>query len=72
VFVADYGQWDERAEFGSINISNTSLNENRELGVVLDAFGPRNQQVLDTLDSVITGDFNNGETYVATTDPSCG
>jgi phosphatidylserine/phosphatidylglycerophosphate/cardiolipin synthase-like enzyme len=72
VFVADYGNWDERAEVGSINISNTSLNENRELGVVLDAFGPRNQQVLDTLDSVITGDFANGQTYTATTDPSCG
>lgn len=71
VFVADYGQWDERAEVGSINISNTSLNENRELGVILDAFGPRNQQVLDTLDSVITGDFNDGQTYAATTDPSC-
>jgi phosphatidylserine/phosphatidylglycerophosphate/cardiolipin synthase-like enzyme len=71
VFVADYGQWDERAEVGSINISDTSLNQNRELGVILDAFGPRNQQVLDTLDSVITGDFNSGQTYVATTDPSC-
>lgn len=71
VFVADYGQFDERAEFGSINISNTSLNENRELGVVLDAFGPRNQQVIDTLDSVITGDFAGGQTYAATTDPTC-
>lgn len=71
VFVADYGQFDERAEFGSINISNTSLNENRELGVVLDAFGPRNQQVLDTLDSVISGDFAGGQTYTATTDPTC-
>lgn len=72
VFVADYGNWDERAEVGSINISDTSLNQNRELGVVLDAFGPRNQQVLDTLDGVITGDFANGQTYTATTDPSCG
>jgi phosphatidylserine/phosphatidylglycerophosphate/cardiolipin synthase-like enzyme len=71
VLVADYGLWDERAEVGSINISNTSLNENRELGVILDAFGPRNQQVLDTLHDVITGDFGNGQTYVATTDPSC-
>ena len=72
VILADYGLWDERVELGSINISNTSLNQNRELGVVLDAFGPRNQQVLDTLQSVITGDFAGGQTYVATTDPNCG
>jgi len=71
VFVADYGMLDERAEVGSINISDTSLNDNRELGVVLDAFGPRNAQVIGTLESVIGGDFAGGRTYTATTDPSC-
>lgn len=70
-FVADYGLWDERIEVGSINISDTSLNENRELGVVLDAFGPRNIQVIATLDQVISGDFAAGQTYTATTDPGC-
>jgi cardiolipin synthase A/B len=71
VILADYGRPDERVEFGSINISNTSLTENRELGVVLDAFGPHNQQVINTLQTVITGDFAGGQTYTATTDPSC-
>ena len=71
VVLADYGRPDERVEFGSINISNTSLTENRELGVVLDAFGPHNQQVINTLQTVITGDFAGGQTYPATTDPSC-
>jgi phosphatidylserine/phosphatidylglycerophosphate/cardiolipin synthase-like enzyme len=70
-FVADYGLWDERIEVGSINISDTSLNQNRELGVVLDAFGPRNLQVIGTLEHVISGDFAGGQTYTATTDPSC-
>ena len=71
VILADYGQWDERVEFGSINISDTSLNQNRELGIVLDAFGPGNQKVIDTLQTVISGDFAGGQTYTATTDPSC-
>lgn len=71
VILADYGRPDERVEFGSINISNTSLTENRELGVVLDAFGPHNQQVINTLQTVITGDFAGGQPYTATTDPSC-
>lgn len=71
VFVADYGLPDERVELGSINISNTSLNENRELGIVLDAYGPQNIRVIDTLHNVITGDFAGGQTYTATTDPTC-
>ena len=70
-FVADYGLRDERIEVGSINISNTSLTQNRELGVVLDAYGPHNRTVIDTLQNVITSDFAGGRTYTATTDPTC-
>jgi cardiolipin synthase A/B len=71
VFVADYGLWDERVEFGSINISSTSLTQNRELGIVLDAYGPHNRTVINTLQNVIAGDFAGGRTYTATTDPTC-
>ncbi len=56
VVLADYGSKNERAFIGSENFSNTSLNENRELGLITST-----PSVLSGIVSVFGRDFANGK-----------
>lgn len=67
--VADYGSWDQRVEVGSINISTTSLTQNRELGILLDGRDAATRASVDRLDSVISADFAAATPYTYV-DPS--
>jgi phosphatidylserine/phosphatidylglycerophosphate/cardiolipin synthase-like enzyme len=53
--VADYGLASATVEAGSMNITSNSLNNNRELGVILTDTG-----VLDTIETQFTSDYTNG------------
>jgi cardiolipin synthase A/B len=55
VIEADYGESDARVFIGSENFSNTSLTENRELGLII-----RNQTIMSSIASTFASDFKNG------------
>jgi cardiolipin synthase A/B len=52
---ADYGKSDAKVFIGSENFSNTSLNENRELGLIIS-----NQAIMSSIASTFASDFKNG------------
>jgi len=56
VVLADYGTKNARVFIGSENFSNTSLNENRELGLII-----RTPSVMSGIVSVFGKDFANGK-----------
>jgi cardiolipin synthase A/B len=62
--VADYGSLDERFFVGSENWSDTSLNENRELGIILPGWA--NQADVNSLMKTFKADFAAGVPYVPT------
>jgi cardiolipin synthase A/B len=53
--LADYGKSDAKVFIGSENFSNTSLNENRELGLIIS-----NQTIMSSLNTTFASDFKNG------------
>lgn len=53
--VADYGLSDATVEVGSMNWTANSLNDNRELGIILTDSG-----VLDTIETQLNADFEGG------------
>ena len=53
--VADAGRNSERVELGSINITSNSLDNNRELGIIL-----TDHSSVNTVESVISSDFAGG------------
>jgi cardiolipin synthase A/B len=55
VIEADYGTSGAKVFIGSENLSNTSLTENRELGLII-----RNQTIMSSIASTFATDFNNG------------
>ncbi|HEX3592447.1 MAG TPA: phospholipase D-like domain-containing protein [Pseudonocardiaceae bacterium] len=55
VIVADFGTTAARVFLGSENFSNASLNENRELGLIL-----KDAAVLTSTHTTLTSDFNGG------------
>jgi cardiolipin synthase A/B len=55
VIEADYGKSDAKVFVGSENFSNTSLNENRELGLII-----RNQTIMSSIATTFASDFKNG------------
>jgi phosphatidylserine/phosphatidylglycerophosphate/cardiolipin synthase-like enzyme len=55
VIVADYGTAAARVFLGSENFSNASLNENRELGLIL-----TDGAILTSTHTTLTNDYNNG------------
>jgi cardiolipin synthase A/B len=55
VIEADYGKSDAKVFIGSQNFSNTSLNENRELGLIIS-----NQTIMSSIASTFATDFKNG------------
>jgi cardiolipin synthase A/B len=55
VIEADYGKSDAKVFIGSENFSNTSLNENRELGLIIS-----NQTIMSSIASTFATDFKNG------------
>jgi cardiolipin synthase len=52
---ADYGKSDAKVFIGSENFSNTSLNENRELGLIIS-----NQAIMSSIASTFATDFKDG------------
>ncbi len=52
---ADYGKSDAKVFIGSENFSNTSLNENRELGLIIS-----NQTIMSSMATTFASDFKNG------------
>jgi len=55
VIEADYGTSDAKIFIGSQNFSNTSLNENRELGLIIS-----NQTIMKSIATTFAKDFANG------------
>lgn len=55
VIEVDYGKSDAKIFIGSQNFSNTSLNENRELGLIIS-----NQTIESSIASTFATDFKNG------------
>jgi cardiolipin synthase A/B len=55
MILADYGKSDAKVFIGSENFSNTSLNENRELGLIIS-----NQTIMKSIASTFATDFANG------------
>jgi cardiolipin synthase A/B len=55
VVEADYGKSDAKVFIGSENFSNTSLNENRELGLIIS-----NQTIMSSIASTFASDFKGG------------
>jgi cardiolipin synthase A/B len=53
--LADYGQSDAKVFIGSENFSNTSLNENRELGLIIS-----DQTIMSSIASTFASDFKGG------------
>jgi cardiolipin synthase A/B len=51
----DYGKSDAKVFIGSENFSNTSLNENRELGLIISV-----PAILSSIETTFTSDFKNG------------
>jgi cardiolipin synthase len=56
VILADYGLPGARMYVGSVNFSNTSLNRNRELGLIISA-----PAILASMSHTFTGDFAHGQ-----------
>jgi cardiolipin synthase A/B len=52
---ADYGKSDAKVFIGSENLSNTSLNENRELGLIISV-----PAILSSIETTFASDFKNG------------
>jgi cardiolipin synthase A/B len=52
---ADYGKSDAKVFIGSENFSNTSLNENRELGLIIS-----NQAIMSSIATTFASDFEGG------------
>jgi cardiolipin synthase A/B len=52
---ADYGKSDAKVFIGSENFSNTSLNENRELGLIIS-----NDSIMSSIATTFASDFKNG------------
>jgi phosphatidylserine/phosphatidylglycerophosphate/cardiolipin synthase-like enzyme len=61
VIEADYGKSDAKVFIGSQNFSNTSLNENRELGLVIS-----DQTILSSIAKTFASDFKNGTPWPGT------
>ncbi|MEU6064689.1 phospholipase D-like domain-containing protein [Streptomyces sp. NPDC047082] len=57
--VADYGRSTQQAEAGSMNISSNSLNNNRELGLILTGTGVANA-VVTTIETTFNSDYAGG------------
>jgi cardiolipin synthase A/B len=55
VILADYGTADAKVFIGSENFSNTSLNENRELGLIIS-----DPTVMSSIATTFASDFSNG------------
>ena len=55
VIIADYGTSTAKVFIGSENFSNSSLNKNRELGLLLS-----DKTVLSSVDSTLSSDFKGG------------
>jgi cardiolipin synthase A/B len=55
VIEADYGTSHAKVFIGSENFSGTSLNDNRELGLIIS-----NQAVMSAIASTFAPDFRNG------------
>jgi cardiolipin synthase A/B len=55
VIEADYGKSDAKVFIGSENFSSTSLNENRELGLIIS-----DQTIMSSIASTFATDFKNG------------
>jgi cardiolipin synthase A/B len=55
MILADYGTSDAKVFIGSENFSNTSLNENRELGLIIS-----NHTIMSSINSTFATDFENG------------
>jgi cardiolipin synthase A/B len=55
VIEADYGKPDAKVFIGSENLSNTSLNENRELGLIIS-----DQTIMSSIATTFASDFKNG------------
>jgi cardiolipin synthase A/B len=55
VVEADYGKSDAKVFIGSENFSNTSLNENRELGLIIS-----NTTIMSSIATTFASDFKNG------------
>jgi phosphatidylserine/phosphatidylglycerophosphate/cardiolipin synthase-like enzyme len=59
VIIADQGTATEQAFLGSENISSNSLQNNRELGLIMtDSTSPQSQSIIQTLNTVLTSDFS--------------
>ena len=58
VIEADYGKPGAKLFIGSENFSNTSLNDNRELGLIIS-----NQTVMSAIATTFTADFKNGKQW---------
>jgi cardiolipin synthase A/B len=61
VIEADYGKSDAKVFIGSQNFSNTSLNENRELGLIIS-----DQTILSSIAKTFASDFKNGTPWSGT------
>jgi len=59
--VADYGLSTQEVEAGSMNISSTSLSNNRELGIILTGTGVA-QSVAATIETTFKSDYAGGTT----------
>ncbi|MBR7834571.1 hypothetical protein KDL01_14955 [Actinospica durhamensis] len=55
IVVADYGLADQTVELGSMNMTSNSLNQNRELGIVL-----RDKPDIDLIEHQVSADFAGG------------
>jgi len=53
--LADYGESDAKVFIGSENFSNTSLNENRELGLII-----HNKTIMSSIATTFASDFDGG------------
>jgi len=59
VIIADQGTATEAAYLGSINCSTNSLNNNRELGLILtDSTSSTAASIIQSLNSTLTSDFS--------------
>ena len=58
VIIADFGKTTAKAFVGSENFSNTSLNKNRELGLMI-----TESDILSSLNTTLSSDFKGGTAY---------
>ena len=65
VIIANAGRSDATIYLGSINFSNASMTENRELGLIITDPG-----VLSSVNATVAGDFAGGTPYNGKTPPS--